>query len=200
MNDNWSALVVLLLRYPHLLERGQAGQDASTDPHRILPFRRRYYLDLHRRRCQIGDFLLDPISYRREHGTPTRQYRVGVQILPYIHVAPHDRVVGCLCDTRSFHSQERRLEHCFRTPEIHPDRCRTCWTQSGHSPESFASDGDDLAVWKLVGLLHRAGIGRHHQFLLKIDCDVANLFLEVSYYFPFSGRGEAVAPFRQDLH
>ena len=52
MNDGRTRLVVLLLRDPHLLERRQRRQDRAANPHRVLAFRRRNDLDLHRRRCQ----------------------------------------------------------------------------------------------------------------------------------------------------
>jgi len=71
-------LIVLLLADPHLLERGQGRQDRPSDPHRVLPLRRRYYLDLHRGGRQGGYLLLHAISDTREHGGTSGQHRVGV--------------------------------------------------------------------------------------------------------------------------
>merc|ERR1712212_1335386 len=43
--DAGSALVVLVLGDPHLLEGGERGQDRASDPHRVLALGRRH--DLH---------------------------------------------------------------------------------------------------------------------------------------------------------
>ena len=50
VDDGRAALVVLLLRDPHLLERGERGEDRAADPNGVLALRRRDDLDLHRRR------------------------------------------------------------------------------------------------------------------------------------------------------
>merc|ERR1712182_100804 len=58
VHDRRPALVVLLLRDPHLLERRQRRQDRPADPHRVLPLRRRDHLDLHRRRRAVNSFVI----------------------------------------------------------------------------------------------------------------------------------------------
>ena len=52
MHDARSHLVVLVLGDPHLREAAERAQDRATDPHRVLPLRRRNALDLHTGRRQ----------------------------------------------------------------------------------------------------------------------------------------------------
>ena len=72
VNDRGSALVVLLLGDPHLLEGGQGGQNRTTDPDGVLALRRRDDLDLHGRRRQSGDLLLHTVGDTGVHGGTTR--------------------------------------------------------------------------------------------------------------------------------
>lgn len=117
VNDRRSRLVVLLFRDPHLLEGAQAGQDRAADPDRVLPFRRRDYLDLHRGRRQCRYFLLHPVRDTRIHRGAARQNRIRVQILPNVDVALHDRIIRRFVDPARLHAEETRLEHRFRAPE-----------------------------------------------------------------------------------
>merc|ERR1711912_216848 len=57
VDDRGAALVVLLLRDPHLLEGGQRREDGAADPDRVLALGRRDDLDLHRGRREGGDLL-----------------------------------------------------------------------------------------------------------------------------------------------
>jgi len=99
------------------LERGQRRQYGTANPHGVLALRRRDRLDLHGGRCQRRDLLLHAVRDARVHGGAAGQHRVGVQVLPDVHVALHDRVVRRLVDARRLHAQERRLEQRLRAPE-----------------------------------------------------------------------------------
>ena len=72
VNNRGTALVVFLLRDPHLLEGGQRGQDGTTNPHRVFTLRRSNDLNLHRRGGEGGDFLLHTVGNTGVHGGTTR--------------------------------------------------------------------------------------------------------------------------------
>jgi len=181
--DNAGAgFVVLLLRNPHLLEGGQGGQDGATDPDGVFALRGSDDLDLDGRRGEGGDFLLHTIGDTGVHGGAARQDSVGVQVLADVDVALHDRVVDGLVDSARFHTQERGLE------------------QGLGAAEALVANGDDLAVGKLVRLLERGGGSGGGHFLLEVQGDIAQLLLDVTDDFAFSGGGEAVAALSQDLH
>lgn len=126
VNDGRTALVVLGLRDPHLLESRQRCQNRTTDPHRVFALGRRDRLDLHGGRRERSDLLLHPVGDARVHGGAARQHCVSVQVLPNVHVALHDGVVRGLVDAGGFHSQERWLEQRFG------------------ATETFIADGDHL--------------------------------------------------------
>ena len=71
VNDRGAALVVLLLRDPHLLEGGQGRQNGTTDPDRVLPLGGSNDLDLHGRRSKSSDLLLHTVGQTRVHGSTT---------------------------------------------------------------------------------------------------------------------------------
>merc|ERR1719204_2098963 len=131
VDNGWTALVVLLLGDPHLLEGGKGRQDGSSDPDRVLPLRG----------SKGGDLLLHTVSNTRVHGGATRHDGVGVQVLPDVNIALHDGVVGGLVDTAGLHAKEGRLEEGLR------------------GTEPLVADGDDLAIGKLIGLLKGGGGG-----------------------------------------
>ena len=126
VDNAWAGLVILLLGDPHLLEGGEGGQDGSSDPDGVLPLRGSDDLDLHGGWGKSGDLLLHPVSNAGVHGGATGEDGVGVQVLPDVHIALHDGVVGGLVDSARFHSKEGRLE------------------QGLGASESLVSDGDDL--------------------------------------------------------
>ena len=77
-------------------------------------------------------------------------------------VALHDGVVKGFVDTRRVHMKEIGLEECLR------------------EAETLIADGDHLATRKLVALFE-AGTGRSGlHLLLKVQCHVAQLLLDVS--------------------
>merc|ERR1711868_319111 len=129
-----------------------------------------------------SDFLLHPISNAGVHGGASRQDSVGVQVLPDIHVALHDGVVGGLVNTAGFHSEEGRLEEGLG------------------APEPLISDGDHPSVRKLIGLLKAGAAGSCGHLLLEVQGDIAELLLDVPHDLSLSGGGEAVASLSEDLH
>ena len=72
VDDGRTALIVLLLGDPHLLEGGEGGQDGTTDPDRVLSLWRSNDLDLHGGWSERGDFLLHTIGDTWVHGGTTR--------------------------------------------------------------------------------------------------------------------------------
>ena len=106
VNNGGSALVILLLGDPHLLEGGEGGQDGATDPYRVLPLRGSNNLDLDGGGSQGGDLLLHTVSNTWIHGGATRHHCVGVQILSDVNIALHDGVVGGLMDAAGLHTKE----------------------------------------------------------------------------------------------
>merc|ERR1740122_837204 len=182
VDDGWAALIVLLLGDPHLLEGGKGRQDGASDPDGVLPLWGSDDLDLDGGGSQGGDLLLHTVSNTRVHGGASGHDGVGVQVLPDVHVALHDGVEGGLMDAAGFHSEEGRLEESLR------------------AAETFVSDGDDLAIGKFVGLLEGGGGGGGGHLLLEVECDVAELLLDVTDDLALSGGGERVATLGEDLH
>merc|ERR1719341_953089 len=161
-----AALVILLLGDPHLLEGGEGGQDGSSDPDGVLPLWGSDDLDLDGGGSQGGDLLLHAVSNTGVHGGASGHDGVGVQVLPDVNVALHDRVVGGLVDAAGLHSQEAGLEEGFG------------------APEPLVADGDHLAVGKLVGLLQGGGGSSSGHLLLEVEGDVAQLLLDVTDNLP----------------
>merc|ERR1719468_353559 len=149
MDNGRSALVVLLLGDPHLLEGREGGQDGATDPYRVLSLRGSDDLDLDGGGSQSGDVLLHTVSNTGVHGGATRHDGVGVQVLTDVNVALHDGVEGGLVDAAGLHSKDGRLEEGLR------------------ATESLVTDGDDLTVGKLIGLLKGGGGSSGGHLLLK---------------------------------
>merc|ERR1712077_87292 len=139
VNNGWAAFIVFLLGDPHLLEGGEGRQDGASDPDGVLPLRGSDDLDLDGGGGQGSDLLLHTVSNTGIHGGASRHDSVGVQVLPDVNIALHDGVVGGLVDTTGFHSQEGRLEESLR------------------APEPLVTDGDDLSVGQLIGLLQGSG-------------------------------------------
>merc|ERR1719430_2377031 len=182
VHDGWAALIVLLLGDPHLLEGGERSQDGSSNPDGVLPLWGSNDLDLDGGRSQSGNLLLHTVSNTRVHGGAPRHDGVGVQVLPDVHITFHDGVVGGLMESTSLHSQEGRLEECLR------------------APEPLITDGDDLTVRKLIGLLQGGGSSSSGHLLFEVEGDIAKLLLDVSDNLPLSSGGEGVSPLSEDLH
>merc|ERR1719457_503567 len=182
VDDGGSALIVLLLGDPHLLEGGQRGKDGATDPDRVLPLGGSNDLDLDGGGSQGGDLLLHTVGNTGVHGGATGHDSVGIQVLTDINVALHDGVEGGLVDATGFHTKERRLEESLR------------------AAETFVADSNDLAVGKLIGLLEGSGCGGSGHLLLQVKSNIAQLLLDVTNNLTLSGGGERVATLSQDLH
>merc|ERR1719438_178312 len=182
VDDSGAALVVLLLGDPHLQEGGEGGQDGSSDPDRVLPLRGSDNLDLDGGGGKSGDLLLHSVSNTGVHGGASGQDGVGVKVLPDVNIALHDGVVDGLVDSAGLHSEEGRLEEGLG------------------ASESLVSDGDDLTVGKLVGLLQGGGGSSGGHLLLEVKGDIAELLLDVTDNLALSGGGEGVAPLGEDLH
>merc|ERR1719455_14321 len=66
--------------------------------------------------------------------------------------------------------------------------------------ESLVSNGDDLTVGKLVGLLQGGGGSSGGHLLLEVKGNIAELLLDVTDNLTLSGGGERVASLGEDLH
>merc|ERR1712227_520698 len=85
-------------------------------------------------------------------------------------------------DTTSLHTKEGWLE------------------ESLGASESLVSDGDDLTVGKLIGLLEGGGGSSGGHLLLEVKGNIAELLLDVTDNLTLSGGGERVASLGEDLH
>merc|ERR1712161_73669 len=85
-------------------------------------------------------------------------------------------------DSAGFHSQEGRLEEGLG------------------GTETLITDGDDLTVGKLIGLLEGGGGSSGGHFLLKVKSNIAKLLLDVTDNFALSGGSERITTLCEDLH
>lgn len=72
VNNGRTALVVLLLGNPHLLEGREGSKDRTTNPDRVFTLRRSNDLDLHGGWGKGSDFLLHTVGDTWVHGGTTR--------------------------------------------------------------------------------------------------------------------------------
>merc|ERR1719362_2635900 len=182
VDDGGAALVVLLLGDPHLLEGGKGRQDGASDPDGVFPFWGSNDLNLDGGWGKSGDFLLHTVSNTGVHGGASGHDGVGVQVLPDVNIALHDGVVGGLVDSAGFHSQEGRLEEGLG------------------GTETLVTDGDDLTVGKLIGLLEGGGCSSSGHFLLEVKSNIAKLLLDVTDNLALSSGGERVTTLGENLH
>merc|ERR1712227_220226 len=66
--------------------------------------------------------------------------------------------------------------------------------------ESLVSNGDDLTVGKLIGLLEGGGGSSGGHLLFKVKCNIAELLLDVTDNLTLGSGGERVASLGEDLH
>merc|ERR1712098_924608 len=182
VDDRGTALIILLLGDPHLLEGGERSQDGTSDPDGVLPLGRSDNLDLDGGWSQGSDLLLHTVNNTRIHGGASRHDSVGIQVLPDVNITLHDGIVAGLVDTTGLHSQEGRLEESLRTSE------------------PLVTDGDDLSIRQLVGLLKRTRSSSSSHFLLEVEGDIAKLLLDITNNLPLGSGSEGVATFSEDLH
>merc|ERR1719179_84328 len=182
VDNGWSTLVVLLLGDPHLLEGGEGSKDGSSDPDGVLPLWWSNDLDLDGGWGKSGDLLPHSVGNTGVHGGASGHDGVGIEILSDINIALHDGVVGGLVDSASLHSEEGWLEESL-------------WAS-----ESLVSNGDDLSVGKLIGLLKGGGGSSGGHLLLEVKGNIAELLLDVTDDLTLSSGGERVASLGEDLH
>merc|ERR1712117_388555 len=84
----------------------------------------------------------------------------------------HDGVVGGLMDSASLHSEEGWLEESLR------------------ASKSLVSNGDDLTVGKLIGLLKGGGGSSSGHLLLEVKGNIAELLLDVTDNLSLGSGGE----------
>merc|ERR1712121_441352 len=182
VDNGWAALVVFLLGDPHLLEGGEGSKDGSSDPDGVLSLWWSNDLNLDGGWGKSGDLLLHSVGNTGVHGGASGHDSVGIEILSDINIALHDGVVGGLVDSASLHSKEGWLEEGL-------------WAS-----ESLVSDGDDLTVGKLIGLLKggRGSSGGH--LLLEVKGNIAELLLDVTDNLTLGSGGDRVASLGEDLH
>ena len=104
VHNGWARFVIFLFGDPHLLEGGQRSKDGTSDPYGVFPLWWCNDLDLHCGWCKAGDLLLHAVGDARVHGGASRQYGIGIQVLPDVDITFHNTVVGGLVDTSRFHS------------------------------------------------------------------------------------------------
>merc|ERR1719333_428616 len=85
-------------------------------------------------------------------------------------------------DTAGFHSEEGRLEEGLG------------------GTEPLVTDGDDLTVGKLIGLLEGGGGSSGGHLLLEVKGNIAEFLLDVTDNLTLSGGGERVTTLSEDLH
>merc|ERR1712064_222045 len=182
VNNGWAALVVFLLGDPHLLEGGEGSKDGSSDPDGVLSLWWSNDLDLDGGWCKSGDLLLHSVGNTGVHGGASGHDSVGIEILSDINIALHDGVVGALVDSASLHSEGGWQEESL-------------WAS-----ESLVSNGDDLSVGKLIGLLKGGGGSSGGHLLLEVKGNIAELLLDVTDNLTLGSGGEGVASLGEDLH
>ena len=66
------------------------------------------------------------------------------------------------------------------------------------APKPLVSDGDDLSIGKLVGLVEGAGSAGH--ILIDVEGDITELIFNVPDNLALGGGGEEVSALGEDLH
>merc|ERR1719323_2211221 len=66
--------------------------------------------------------------------------------------------------------------------------------------ESLVTNGDDLTVGKLIGLLEGGGGSSGGHLLLKVKGNIAKLFLDVTNNLSLSSGGKRITPLSKNLH
>jgi hypothetical protein len=107
-----------------------------------------------------------------------------------------------LVDTGGLEAKERRLEEGLRGTEPithHENTLPITPTVSTNTNSPFITDGDDLAIRKLVALLKGGRLRSSLHFLLKVERDVAELLLDVTDNFTLRGGRERVPTLHENL-
>jgi hypothetical protein len=77
VDNGWTALVILLLGDPHLLEGRERCKDRTTNPDGVFALGRSDNLDLHRRGSECSDFLLHTIGDTWVHSGTARLEKIS---------------------------------------------------------------------------------------------------------------------------
>lgn len=112
----------------------------------------------------------------------THHDNVAVKVLSDIDIALHDGVESGDVDTARFETENGGLE------------------ESLGGTETLVTDGDDLTVGKLVGLLEGRALAGGLDLLLEVESDVAELLLDVTNDFTLGSGGESVTTLGKNLH
>jgi len=107
---------------------------------------------------------------------------IAVEVFPDIHVALHDGVESGDVNTAALKTKNRRLE------------------ESLGSTETLVTNGNDLAVRKLIGLLQAGALASSLNLLFEVEGNIAELLLNIADNFTLGGGGEGVATLSKDLH
>merc|ERR1740117_648874 len=66
--------------------------------------------------------------------------------------------------------------------------------------EALAANGDDVAIWQLIGLLFVRALGGSLHLRVKVQCNVAELLLDIAHNLAFRCCGEGVTTLSENLH
>lgn len=75
------------------MERAERRENRTTDPDRVLAFRRSNDLDFHARGGERREFFLHTVCDTREHGRAARKDYVSIQIATDVEVTLEDGII-----------------------------------------------------------------------------------------------------------
>ena len=134
MDNCRSLLIIFCLGNPHLLKGAKRWKYWATNPHTVLPLGWSNHLDAHSGRCKSTKFLCHSLADAWHHGWTTWEHHVGEEISTNVHIALHDGLKCRVMNSHGLFSNQTWLEEDF-------------WTT-----KTFCVDGNDVAIWQLVGL------------------------------------------------
>merc|ERR1719206_697356 len=120
VHDARTALIVLLLLDPHLLEGAERGQNGAANPHRVLTLGWCNDLDRHRIGRQRLHLLLHTLGNALVHRRAAAHHNVAVQVLTDVDIALHDRREGEFVDALLLETHKLRLKQRLGCAEGHP--------------------------------------------------------------------------------
>mmetsp|Transcript_88083 Transcript_88083/g.189064 ORF Transcript_88083/g.189064 Transcript_88083/m.189064 type:complete len:420 (+) Transcript_88083:22-1281(+) len=125
VEDGKAVLLELLLRYPHLLECGQRGEDGSPDPRRELPLRRCRDADLDVLRGKLPHLVQEAIAELLKHRGATGEHNGREERLPQVQVSAVDGASEQLMDAHVLQADDVGMKKYLR-------RAEALRTQSDH--------------------------------------------------------------------
>merc|ERR1712028_177800 len=123
--------------------------------------RRSHNLDLHGGWRQCCQLLGHTLTNSCKHGGSTRKHNVGIEILTDVDIAFHNGLECGVVNAACLLADKARLEEDLR------------------AAEALASDGDDVAIWKLVSLLLVRALRGLLHLSVEIQCNVGELLLDI---------------------